>query len=159
MGPHNATCVSLIDMHILVPLVAALVPLIITPGLLSYFDITPKIAVLLFGLSLSLLYPAANLSNLRTLLRAQAGRWFAGLIGLTWLAGGIATAFSTYPLLSLDGSNWRRYGFVVESAVLLFVLLAAGWLAADQDNIVVLLRASVTSGGVAALYGIAQYFG
>jgi O-antigen ligase len=146
-------------MHILVPLVAALVPLIITPGLLSYFDITPKIAVLLFGLALSLLYPAANLSNLRALLRAPAGRWFAALIGLTWLVGGIATAFSTYPLLSLDGGNWRRYGFVVESALLLFVLLAAAWLAADQANIVVLLRASVTSGGVAALYGIAQYFG
>jgi O-antigen ligase len=146
-------------MHILVPLVAALVPLIITPGLLSYFDITPKIAVLLLGLALSLLYPAANLSNLRALLRAPAGRWFAALIGLTWLVGGIATAFSTYPLLSLDGGNWRRYGFVVESALLLFVLLAAAWLAADQANIVVLLRASVTSGGVAALYGIAQYFG
>jgi O-antigen ligase len=146
-------------MHILVPLVAALVPLIITPGLLSYFDITPKIAVLLFGLSLSLLYPAANLSNLRALLRAPAGRWFVGLIGLTWLVGGIATAFSTYPLLSLDGSNWRRYGFVVESALLLFVLLAAAWLVAERSNIRVLLRASVASGGVAALYGIAQYFG
>jgi O-antigen ligase len=146
-------------MHILVPLVAALVPLIITPGLLSYFDITPKIAVLLFGLSLSLLYPAANLSNLRGLLRARAGGWFAALIGLTWLVSAIATAFSTYPLLSLNGSNWRRYGFTVESAVLLFVLLAAAWLAADRDNIVVLLRASVVSGGVAAMYGIAQYFG
>jgi O-antigen ligase len=115
--------------------------------------------VLLFGLSLSLLYPAANLSNLRALLRASAGRWFAGLIGLTWLVGGIATAFSTYPLLSLDGSNWRRYGFVVETALLLFVLLAAAWLAAERSNIRLLLRACVASGGVAALYGIAQYFG
>src|SRR4029077_11274482 len=114
MGPHNATCVSLIDMHILVPLIAALVPLIITPGLLSYFDITPKIAVLLFGLSLSLLYPASNLYNLRALLGVPAGRWFAGVIGLTWVVSGIATVFSKYPLLSLDGSNWRRYGFVVE---------------------------------------------
>src|SRR5579864_9847322 len=143
MEPHHATCVSLIDMHILVPLVAALVPLVITPGLLSYFDITPKIAVLLFGLSLSLLYPAANLSNLRALVAAPAGRWFAGLIGLTWLVSALATAFSTYPLLSLNGGNWRRYGFIVESAVLLFVLLAAAWLAADQDNIRRLLRASV----------------
>src|ERR1700732_4957672 len=104
-------------MRILVPLVAALAPLAITPGLLSYFDVTPKIAVLLFGLSLSLLYPAANLSNLRALLQAPAGRRFAALNGLTWLAGRIATVFSTYPLLSLDGSNWRRYGFVVESAL------------------------------------------
>src|ERR1700736_3866278 len=98
MGPHNATCVSLIDMHILVRLVAALVPLIITPGLLSYFDITPKVAVLLFGLSLILLYPSANISNLRVLLITPAGRWFTGLVGLTWLDSAIATGFSTYPL-------------------------------------------------------------
>jgi O-antigen ligase len=146
-------------MHILVPLVAALVPLIITPGLLSYFDITPKIAILLFSLPLILLYPRANISNLYVLLRAPAGRWFAFLIGLTWLGSALATAFSSYPLLSLDGGNWRRYGFIVESGLLLFVLLSAAWLAADQNNIRALLRASVTSGGLAALYGIAQYFG
>jgi O-antigen ligase len=146
-------------MHVLVPLVAALVPLLITPGLLANFDITPKIVVLLLGLSLILLYPAANLSNVRLLLRTQAGRLFAWLIGLTWLAGGIATAFSAYPLLSLNGSNWRRYGFIVESAVLLFAFLAGAWLAADQKNIRILLRACVASGALAAIYGIAQYFG
>ena len=146
-------------MHILVALVAALVPLVITPGLLSYFDVTPKIAILLFGLSLILLYPSANISNLHVLLRAPAGRWFASLIGLTWLGSAIATAFSSYPLLSLNGGNWRRYGFIVESGVLLFVLLSAAWLATDQNNIRSLLRAAVASGGLAALYGIAQYFG
>ncbi len=146
-------------MPILVPLVAALVPLVITPGLLSYFDITPKIAILLFGLSLILLYPTANISNLHVLLRAPAGRWFVYLIGLTWLGSAIATAFSSYPLLSLNGGNWRRYGFIVESGLLLFVLLSAAWLAADQNNIRALLRASVASGGLASLYGIAQYFG
>jgi O-antigen ligase len=78
---------------------------------------------------------------------------------LTWLATGIATAFSSYPLLSLNGSNWRRFGFIVETALLLFVLVSAAWLAADQDNARVLLRACVASGGLGALYGIAQYFG
>jgi O-antigen ligase len=146
-------------MGFLVPLVAALVPLLITPGLLSSFDVTPKIAILLFGLSLMLLYPSANISNIRNLLRAPAGRWFTGLIGLTWTVSALATAFSTYPLLSLDGGNWRRYGLVVESGLLIFALLAAAWLAADQKNIRVLLRASVAGGGLAALYGIAQYFG
>jgi O-antigen ligase len=135
------------------------VPLVITPGLLSYFDITPKIVVLLFGLSLILLYPSANISNLHALLRAPAGRWFAYLIGLMWLGSAVATAFSSYPLLSLNGGNWRRFGFIVESGLLLFVLLAAAWLAADQNNIRALLQASVASGGLAALYGIAQYFG
>ena len=146
-------------MHVLVPLVAALVPLVITPGLLSYFDITPKIAILLLGLSLSLFHSKANFSNLGALLSARAGRWFASLIGLTWLGSAIATIFSTYPMLSLNGSNWRRYGFIVESGLLLFVLLSAAWLAADQNNVRVLLRACVASGGIGALYGIAQYFG
>ncbi len=146
-------------MRFLVPLVAALVPLIITPGLLSYFDITPKIAVLLFGLTLMLLYPRANISNLHALLRASSGRWFAALIGLMWIASAIATAFSSYRLLSLDGGNWRRFGFIVESGLLLFILLSASWLAADEHNIRTLLRASVASGGLGAAYGIAQYFG
>src|SRR5579864_1695961 len=159
LTPGNATCVSLIGMRFLVPLVAALVPLTITPGLLSYFDITPKIGILLFGLSLSLLYTGANISNLRALLGAPAGRWLAGLIGLTWVASALATALSSYPLLSLNGSNWRRYGLVVESGLLLFVLLSAAWLAADRSNVRALLRWSVASGGVASLYGIAQYFG
>jgi O-antigen ligase len=146
-------------MRFLVPLVAALVPLLITPGLLSYFDVTPKIAILLFGLSLILLYPSANVSNVRNLLRAPAGRWLAGLIGSTWIVSALATVFSTYPLLSLDGGNWRRYGFIVESGLLIFTLLSAAWLAADQNNVRVLLRACVASAGLAALYGIAQYFG
>ncbi|HWY48102.1 MAG TPA: O-antigen ligase family protein [Bryobacteraceae bacterium] len=146
-------------MRFLVPLVAALVPLLITPGLLSYFDVTPKIAILLFGVSLMLLYSSANISNVRNLLRAPAGRWFAGLIGLTWIVSALATVFSTYPVLSLDGGNWRRYGFIVESGLLIFTLLAAAWLAADHNNVRILLRACVASGGLAALYGIAQYFG
>ena len=37
-------------MRFIVPLVAALVPLLITPGWFSHFDITPKIAILLCGL-------------------------------------------------------------------------------------------------------------
>ncbi len=146
-------------MRFLVPLVAALVPLLITPGLLSYFDVTPKIAILLFGLALILLYPSANISNIRNMLQAPAGRWFAGLIGLTWIVSALATVFSTYPVLSLDGGNWRRYGFIVESGLLIFTLLAAAWLAADHNNVRILLRACVASGGLAALYGIAQYFG
>src|ERR1700693_6227278 len=125
MGPHNATCVSLIDMHILVPLVAALVPLLITPGLLSYFDITPKIAILLLGLALIVLYREANASNVRALASATAGRWFICLLGAEGLSTGIATMSSANWALSLDGGTWRRYGLISETALLLFVLLAS----------------------------------
>ncbi len=146
-------------MQFIVPLVAALVPLLITPGLLSYFDITPKIAILLFGVALSLLYAKANFHNVRILLRAKAGRWFAGLLGAAWISSALATVFSTDRALSLNGGNWRRLGLIPETGLLVFALLAAAWLARDSQNIRTLLRASSASGALAAMYGIFQYFG
>src|SRR5260370_9991016 len=128
-------------MHYLVPLVVALIPLVITPGLLSYFDITPKIAILLFGVSLTLLCRSENERNLRVLLSTRAGRWFAGLLGATWLAAAIATPFSLHPALSLNGGNWRRFGLVSQSALLLFTLLAVAGLPADRKKILTPLRA------------------
>ena len=153
------TCVSLLHMQLLVPLVAALVPLLITPGLVSYFDITPKIAILLCGLALIVLYSEANICNVRALASAAAGRLFMGVVAAEWLASGIATVASSNWVLSLNGGTWRRYGLISETALLLFVLLASGWLARDEGNILRLLRACVVAGAVAALYGIMQYFG
>src|SRR5437868_9351114 len=146
-------------MRLLVTLVAALVPVLITPGLVTYFDVTPKVVVLLFGTALILLYRAENLCNISAILRSQAGRWWMILLAAQWLAGAIAAAFSTHPALSLTGSNWRRFGLLSETGLLLFVLFAAAWLAADRNNIRALLRAGVASGSLAALYGIGQYFG
>jgi O-antigen ligase len=146
-------------MRYLVPLVVALVPLVITPRLLSYFDITPKIAILLFGVSLGLLYRRENERNLRVLLGTRAGLWFVALLAAAWLAAAIATAFSLHPALSLNGGNWRRFGLIAWTALLLFTLLAAAWLAVDPKNIRTLLQAACASGALASLYGIFQYFG
>ena len=146
-------------MRLLVPLVAALVPLAITPGVLAYFDVTPKIAVLLLGTALIALYRTENLRNVSAILRTRAGRWWVALLAAQWLSSAIASAFSTHPALSLNGSNWRRFGLLSESSLLLYVLLATAWLAADRDNIRTFLRASTAAGALAALYGIAQYFG
>jgi len=146
-------------MRFLVLLTAALVPLLITPGLVAHFDVTPKIAVLLLGTVLLLSYRSANLQNLYNLLKKPAGSWFAGILGATWICGAIATLFSTHPVLSMNGSGWRRLGLISETGVLLFVILAAAWLSADIANIRFLLRASALSGIASAAYGIAQYFG
>ncbi len=146
-------------MRFVVPLIAALVPLVITPGWLSHFDITPKMAILLCGLTLIFLYPSAIVHNVYELLRRPAGRWFAVLLAATWIACALAAALSTHPALSLNGSTWRRYGLASETGLLLFVLLAAGWLAAGVDAVRMFLRASTASGAIASLYGIAQYFG
>ncbi|HTC35875.1 MAG TPA: O-antigen ligase family protein [Bryobacteraceae bacterium] len=143
----------------LVPLVAALVPLLICPATLAYFDVTPKIAILLFGTALILLQAGVNTSNVRTLLRASAGRWLAGLLAAEWMFFALGNAFSSNRALSFGGGLWRRFGLLSETALVLFVLLAAGWLAADLGRIRMLLRATVASGALASCYGIAQYFG
>jgi O-antigen ligase len=147
------------DMLSLVPLIAALVPLLITPGALAYFDITPKIVLLLLGTALMLLQIRTNSCNLRTLASFRAGRWLVGLLVAEWMAFAIASFFSTDRPLSLHGGSWRRLGLIPETGLLLFVLLAAGWLAEQRDRMRKLLRASAVSGGLAACYGIVQYFG
>jgi O-antigen ligase len=146
-------------MRLLVPLTAALVPLLITPGTLAYFDVTPKIAFLLIATALILLYRAENMRNITAILSAKPGRWWVALLATQWLSSAIATASSTHPSLSLHGGNWRRFGFLSETGVLLFVLFAGAWLAWDRNNVRTLLRASSAAGALAALYGIAQYFG
>ncbi|HEV2689701.1 MAG TPA: hypothetical protein VGV35_14160, partial [Bryobacteraceae bacterium] len=127
-------------MRFLVPLVAALVPLLITPGLLSYFDVTPKIAILLFGVSLILLYPRGTWRDIRTLWSARAGRYFAVLLAAAWLSCFVATTFSRYPPLSVHGGTWRRFGLLSTTGLLLFAFAAAAWLAADRKNVLTLLR-------------------
>jgi O-antigen ligase len=146
-------------MQILVPLVVALAPLLITPNLLYYFDITPKIAVILIGAAIALLLFRENARNMAALLNSRAGRWFALLLCAYWILFTASTVASTHPALSLNGSNWRRLGLVGESALLIFVLLAAAWLAQDRRNVRMLLRSVSASGAVGAVYGIAQYFG
>jgi O-antigen ligase len=148
-----------IDMLSLVPLLAALVPLLIAPGLLAYFDITPKIAILLLGTTLMLSQWRANSYNVRGLWSVGAGKWLAGLLAVEWIAFAVASLFSSDRPLSLNGGSWRRLGLIPETGLLLFVLLATGWLVTHKDHVRALLRASVASGALAACYGIAQYFG
>jgi O-antigen ligase len=146
-------------MRLLVPLIAALVPLLVTPGLVAYFDVTPKIAFLLIGTALILLYRAENIRNISAVLRTRVGRWWVALLAAQGLLSVVATAFSTHPALSLNGGNWRGFGLIPETGLLLFVLFAGAWLGADRENIRTLLRACTGAGALAALYGIAQYFG
>ncbi len=144
----NATCASLIHMRLLVPLIAALVPLVIAPGLLAYFDVTPKIAFLLIGTALILLYRSANIRNISSILQSRIGRWWVALLAAQWLSSAIATVFSTHPALSLNGGNWRRFGLISETGLLLFVLIAGAWVAADRLNLRTLLRATTAAGSL-----------
>jgi O-antigen ligase len=146
-------------MQLWVLLIIALVPLAIAPGLLSAFDITPKIAILLFCESVLLLFCKQIVNGLRQLYRSTSGRLLVACLTIEWLSALASTLSSSNRSLSMLGSSWRRDGLIAESAILFFALIVAAWFAQDQRRIRVILRAAVVTGAAASLYGIAQYFG
>jgi O-antigen ligase len=134
--------------------IVTLLPLILAPQLLLFYDVTPKIFVLLAGAAIALLLglrePPAQSPALRIfgiLLGAQAA----------WLV--VATLLSKDPALSFGGGGWRRFGLVSQVAVLLLAWIVAQHTAGRPDRVRHLLRAIAAAGILAALYGGAQYFG
>ena len=121
----------------------ALIALILTPGLLFYFDVTPKLVVLLLASGVALL-PVR-----RSKLMA--------LVMLTLASLALSTALSPNPALSFYGTHWRQYGALTQAAVLVFA-----WALSTQTHRIgvgVVLRAISAAGALTALYGIAQYLG
>jgi O-antigen ligase len=132
---------------VILPLIAALVPLVIAPGFLFYFDVTPKVVMLLLGVAVALPWfaPRRELRWLYWLLSIQA----ASLI--------VSTILSSRAELSVFGSTWRRFGLITQLALLLFTALAASDLAGGRMRSY--LRAAAAAAIPISLYGIAQYFG
>ena len=140
-------------MGLVLSAVIALAPLVIAPGILFYFDVTPKIVVLLCGTCAALLCLAASDAQ-RTGARA-----FAAVLGLFWLSLVFSTVFSADRALSLGGTNWRRLGLVTWTAVLLFAWMTAVHAAGSPARIARLLKVIAIGGSIAAVYGILQYLG
>ena len=131
------------------PLTAALVPLIIAPGILFYFDVTPKVVILLLGVSVALPWfaPRRELRLFYILLAIQA----ASLI--------LSTIFSSRAGLSVFGSTWRRFGLITQFGLLMFTALAASDLARSRHRLRLYLQFAAAAAIPISLYGIAQYFG
>src|SRR4051794_15400433 len=123
--------------------VIGLTALILTPGALFYFDVTPKLAVLLIGAAALCLVPA----------RAVNPR-FTALLGLSLASAAVSTALSSNPALSLYGSTWRRYGLIAHAAV-----LVVAWSIHQVEDRLTVARWVSAAGALSAVYGIAQYFG
>jgi O-antigen ligase len=132
------------------PLVQAatigLVALILVPGWFFYFDVTPKLVVLLAGAAVCAVLWRDG----------RPGRFYTFLTLGTSLSAALSAAFSSSPALSVFGSTWRRYGVVAQLAALLFAWTVA---AAGERARLTVLRSITLASGLSALYGIAQYAG
>jgi O-antigen ligase len=143
----------------LLPASLALIPLAIAPGLLFYFDITPKIVILLMVTAAALFFTRENAAGFRALRTCGSGRWLIYLLAGQAASIVISTAFSGHLSLAITGGAWRRSGAVVEIGVLLFALLLAGRVAAARDTVSLVLRSITVACLLTALYGIAQFLG
>jgi O-antigen ligase len=139
--------------------VLAFTPLLILPAWFFYFDVTPKVAVVLIGATIGLLFflRGSTLGQVRGLWSDKTGRWFCVLttVQLLWLL--LSTYFSSNPALSWNGGTWRRFGFVSQAAVVALAFLIAASCSESSQRI--LLRVTAAAGFLAAVYGILQYFG
>jgi O-antigen ligase len=134
---------------VILPLIAALVPLVIAPGFLFYFDVTPKLAILLLGVAAALPWftPRREL------------RWLYSLLSILAASLILSTILSSRVELSVFGSTWRRFGLITQLALLLFTALAASDLAGGRNRLRMYLRAGTAVAIPISLYGVAQYFG
>jgi O-antigen ligase len=141
-------------MAILLSAILALLPLILAPGLFYYYDITPKVVVLLTGTAIGLILTRREMHARSSQLRVFGILLLAQAVSLA-----LSTAFSSEVALSLGGSMWRRFGLLTQVAMLLFAWFAAQWAAGDAARVRQLLRVVSVAGIPAAAYGILQYFG
>lgn len=135
-------------MSLWLPSLAALVSLLILPGWSFYFDVIPKVAIVLAGAGMALWMPWSTTSSRRM-------RWFWGILAVQGIAAVIASAASTHRWFSFYGSTWRRRGVLAELAVLILAAAAAGTCRGDRRW----LRITVLTGLPIAIYAIFQYFG
>jgi O-antigen ligase len=145
-------------MAILLPLLVFLLPLLIAPGILFHYDITPKIVILCLTVAVCLALPRQIAEGLAALWNRKGGRWLCVLAGVQAFWYAAVTGMSQRPWFSLLGSNWRRMGLLTVIALCVFAVLAAAHLSKNPGAILSLLRAFVLATIIASIYGILQYF-
>ena len=130
-------------------------PLAIAPGLFFFYDVTPKLLILLLGTAAALI--AAAWAGVRQdavkspVAKAYLGASFIGIV-LTV----VASLQANDAALAWTGSSWRRFGAAAQCAipVLAFAIAFAG-----KEHVRWVIRTIVIAGGLCAIYGIVQYFG
>jgi O-antigen ligase len=145
-------------MAILLPALVLLLPLLITPGILFHYDITPKIVILSLAVAGCLAMPTQISVGIAGIWRRKSGRWLCALAAAQSLWYAAVTGLSYRPWFSLFGSNWRRMGLLTVLALCVFTVLAAAHLSRNREALVAILRAFAIAAIIASAYGILQYF-
>src|SRR5947207_10822644 len=98
-------------MHWLLAGAIALIALILAPGWTFYFDVTPKLIVLLAAVGVAWTWPRVSWRNPLWLLAA-----------LSTISLAVSSALGANPTLSIWGTSWRSYGVFTQAAILLLAL-------------------------------------
>ncbi len=140
-------------MRSVLPAAAALIPLIIAPGVLLYFDVTPKLTLLFVAAAAGLLSWRNGPG------KSKPARFLLFCFALEVLSLLLSTLLSTHPGLSWNGGNWRRFGLVPQYAVLAFAFLVLCDCGGSEERVRTYLKAIAAGAMPVALYAILQYFG
>jgi O-antigen ligase len=146
-------------MRLVTAAITFLVPLALTPGLLFYYDITPKDVLILLGAAVLALFAAGNFSLIQRLRLSRRGRWYVGLVAGMIVMPALAALSSPLAAMAWNGSNLRRWGAITEMATLAIAFLIALGVGSSRSGRRLLLRCWCVAGVVASAYGILQYFG
>ncbi len=134
-------------------------PLALLPGIFISHDVIPKFFLLTLAAAALLVLNSRWSAGVADLWERTAGRWFLTLVAAQIVSLVISTALSVQVPLSIGGTVWRRFGLIGQLAVLLIAVAITGLAAKRPAWIVSLARAVSLCGGLAAFYGILQYFG
>jgi O-antigen ligase len=141
-------------MGVVLPVLAAMVPLIVLPRWSFYYDVTPHVVLILAGAAFALLSTAFWRAP-----ATRSGKQFLALTGFQAAVIALATIFSMRRDLSFLGSTWRKEGLPVELAILILGAATFIWITSDPSRLRLFLRITVLASLPVALYGMAQYFG
>lgn len=137
----------------------AVTPLALVPGVFLSHDVIPKFFLLSFAAVALLVSSSRWSAGVVDLWERTAGRWFLILVAAQTVSLVISTALSVQIPLSIGGTVWRRFGLIGQLAVLLIAVAIASLAVKRPSWIESLMRAVSVCGGIAAFYGILQYFG
>ena len=137
----------------------AVTPLCLMNGVFLSHDVIPKVLVTLATAAALLFLLPQWAPSTASLWEAGQGRWFLVLVAAQAFSLALSTAFSGQPALSFAGTVWRRFGSAEQFATLVIAAAASAVAVSDAGWFRSLCRACSVTGGIGAIYGIAQYFG